>query len=72
MVWRANHPLSLETTPSAARPGPPDAGVLRLVALGGLGEIGMNCLALEQREGIVIVDCGVTFPTTDLGIDALP
>lgn len=61
--------MSLETTPSAARPGPPDAGVLRLVALGGLGEIGMNCLALEQREGIVIVDCGVTFPTTDLGID---
>jgi ribonuclease J len=29
----------------------------------------MNCLALEQREGIVLVDCGVTFPTTDLGVD---
>ena len=69
MVWRANKPLTLEATPSPARPGPPAAGVLRLVALGGLGEIGMNCLALEQREGIVVIDCGVTFPTTDLGID---
>jgi ribonuclease J len=29
----------------------------------------MNCLVLEQQEGIVLVDCGVTFPTTDLGID---
>ncbi|MFT3766756.1 MAG: ribonuclease J [Minicystis sp.] len=43
--------------------------MLRIVPLGGLGEIGMNCLALEQEEGIVIVDCGVTFPHTDLGID---
>jgi ribonuclease J len=29
----------------------------------------MNCLVLEQQQGIVLVDCGVTFPTTDLGID---
>ena len=29
----------------------------------------MNCLALEQQEGIVLVDCGVTFPSSDLGID---
>jgi len=40
-----------------------------VVALGGLGEIGMNCLALEQEEGILLVDCGVTFPSSDLGID---
>jgi ribonuclease J len=42
---------------------------LRLVPLGGLGEIGMNCMALEQGEDILLIDCGVTFPTTDLGID---
>ena len=29
----------------------------------------MNCLALEQGEDILIIDCGVTFPTNDLGID---
>jgi ribonuclease J len=56
-----------ETLSSQKAPPPP--GVLRLVPLGGLGEIGMNCLALEQEEGLIVVDCGVTFPTTDLGID---
>lgn len=29
----------------------------------------MNCLAIEQDEGIVLIDCGVTFPSNDLGID---
>ena len=42
---------------------------IRLVPLGGLGEIGMNCLALEAQGGIVVIDCGVTFPHSDLGID---
>lgn len=44
---------------------------LRLVPLGGLGEIGMNCLAIEQSDGIVVVDCGTAFPADDLGIDVL-
>src|SRR5690606_39952044 len=34
---------------------PSDA--VRLVPLGGLGEIGMTCLALEGHDGIVVVDC---------------
>lgn len=42
---------------------------MRFVALGGLGEIGMNCLAVEQDGGIIVIDCGVTFPSQDLGID---
>lgn len=45
---------------------PSDA--VRLVPLGGLGEIGMNCLALEGRDGIVVVDCGIGFPQDDLGV----
>jgi ribonuclease J len=60
---------ALLSAASLEKTAPPPPGVLRVVALGGLGEIGMNCLALEQHEGIVLVDCGVTFPTTDLGID---
>jgi ribonuclease J len=44
---------------------------IRLVPLGGLGEIGMNCMALEQEGGIVVLDCGVAFPDNDLGVDVL-
>jgi ribonuclease J len=42
---------------------------VRIVPLGGLGEIGMNCLAIEQEDGIIVVDCGITFPDDDTGID---
>lgn len=48
-----------------------DKNSIRLVPLGGLGEIGMNCLAIEQQDGIVIIDCGVGFPENDLGIDVI-
>lgn len=46
-------------------------GTVRLVPLGGLGRIGMNCLAIEQADGILIVDCGIGFPENSLGIDVL-
>ncbi len=49
-------------------PGPDN---LRFVPLGGLGEIGMNCFALEQSDGILVVDCGTAFPHVDLGIDVI-
>ncbi|HWZ91090.1 MAG TPA: ribonuclease J [Polyangiaceae bacterium] len=42
---------------------------IRIVPLGGLGEIGMNCFALEQAGGIVVVDCGAAFADDDVGID---
>lgn len=45
------------------------ADCVRFVPLGGLGEIGMNCFALEQDGRIVIVDCGASFPDDDLGVD---
>jgi ribonuclease J len=44
---------------------------LRLIPLGGLGEIGMNCLAIEQRGEVLLVDCGVTFDDRGLGIDVV-
>lgn len=53
-----------------ASPRTPGASMgVRLVPLGGLGEVGMNCLAIEDDRGIVIVDCGVTFPSIDQGVD---
>ena len=58
-----------QQAPANTRAARPDAGILRLVALGGWGEIGMNCLVLEQDEGAIVIDCGVTFPSSDLGID---
>ncbi len=45
--------------------------MLRVLALGGLGEIGMNCMALEQRGEVLLVDCGVTFDERGLGIDVV-
>jgi len=35
---------------------------VRLVALGGLGEIGLNLMAIECSGSAVIIDCGVMFP----------
>ncbi|MCS7206848.1 MAG: ribonuclease J [Dehalococcoidia bacterium] len=43
---------------------------LRVIPLGGLGEIGKNMLALEVGEDIVVIDAGVMFPEEDmLGVD---
>jgi ribonuclease J len=45
---------------------------LRIVPLGGLGEIGMNCLVLEWKNDIVLVDCGLQFPDASYaGVDLL-
>ncbi len=44
---------------------------LRVVPLGGLGEIGMNCMALETPDGILVVDCGITFPRDKYGVDVI-
>lgn len=60
-----------ELTPTSFNTAKPPKGSTRVVPLGGLGEIGMNCLALEQDDGILILDCGVTFPDDDRGVDLL-
>jgi ribonuclease J len=43
---------------------------LRVIPLGGLGEIGKNLTVLEYSDSILIVDCGLGFPNDDmLGVD---
>ena len=46
------------------------AGPLRIIPLGGLGEVGKNMMAIECGDDIVVVDAGVLFPQEDmLGVD---
>ncbi len=44
---------------------------VRIVALGGLGEIGMNCMAIECEGRIAVVDCGIMFPNEPVGVDVI-
>ncbi|MYB22242.1 MAG: ribonuclease J [Chloroflexi bacterium] len=45
-------------------------GALRVVPLGGLGEIGRNMMVYETAEDMVVVDAGLLFPTDDMhGVD---
>jgi ribonuclease J len=44
--------------------------VLRILPLGGLGEVGKNMMAYEYNEQILVVDAGLMFPDNDmLGVD---
>ena len=40
-------------------------GSLKVIPLGGLGEIGMNCMVLEYAGEIVVIDCGLLFSDLD-------
>ena len=45
---------------------------LRVIPLGGLGEFGMNMMAFEFDNDIIIVDCGIMFPDAELlGVDTV-
>jgi len=58
--------------PELGTPGPLPAGGLRVVALGGLGEIGRNMTVFEFDDKLLVVDCGVLFPEDDQpGVDLI-
>ncbi len=45
-------------------------GKLHIVPLGGLGEFGMNCMAVRWGDDIIVIDAGLMFPETELlGVD---
>src|SRR3990170_1630930 len=53
------------TAPTAA-----DKPLLRIIPLGGVGEIGKNMYVFEYGEEIVVIDCGLMFPDEEMfGID---
>src|SRR6201993_3754343 len=46
------------------------SGKLQIVPLGGLGEFGMNCMALRWGDDILVIDAGLMFPESELlGVD---
>ncbi len=54
------------------QPAPLKPGVLRIIPLGGIGEIGRNMTVFEIDSKLLIVDCGVLFPEEHQpGIDVI-
>ena len=48
--------------PELSRPAPLKRGGLRVIPLGGLGEVGRNMTVFEHEGRLLVVDCGVLFP----------
>jgi ribonuclease J len=46
------------------------SGKLHIVPLGGLGEFGMNCMAVRWGDDVIVIDAGLMFPESELlGVD---
>ncbi|MCF4122965.1 ribonuclease J [Antribacter sp. KLBMP9083] len=58
--------------PELSLPPALPAGGLRVVALGGLGEVGRNMAVLEHEGRLLVIDCGVLFPEDNQpGVDLI-
>ena len=64
----ARRPQETRRPHKAAASGP----ALRLIPLGGMGEIGKNLYLYEYQDTIILVDCGLALPDeTTLGVDII-
>jgi ribonuclease J len=53
-------------------PDPPKEPYVRIIPLGGCGEIGRNMTVIETAEDLVVVDCGLMFPDDEMyGVDVV-
>ncbi|ARE60151.1 ribonuclease J [Bifidobacterium animalis] len=69
-----NKPLATSDTQDENRVAPPKyrKGSMRIVPLGGLGEIGRNMNVIEYNGHILLIDCGVLFPEEEQpGVDLI-
>ena len=67
-----NHPNGRAAAAPLIVPPPPDGKYVRIVPLGGFGEIGRNMTVIETRDDIVVVDCGLMFPDDEMfGVDVV-
>jgi ribonuclease J len=58
------------STDALTVPAPPEVPYVRIVPLGGCGEIGRNMTVIETNEDLVVVDCGLMFPDDEMyGVD---
>ena len=60
--------------PKRSFPGPPpgEGPPLRVLPIGGLGEIGMNCMLVGVHDRYILIDAGLMFPDfTDLGMQKI-
>ena len=51
----------------------PSKPPVRIIPLGGLGEVGMNCMVVESGGDRVVIDCGLMFPNAEqaLGVEVI-
>ena len=62
----------IETPLSNQQPATSNPVALRVIPLGGLGEIGMNLMVYEYGDEAILVDCGMMFPdAATLGVDVI-
>eukprot|EP00892_Ulva_mutabilis_P011918 jgi/Ulvmu1/9099/UM005_0194.1 len=69
-----SHLGSSQTPKNRQFPGPPpdDGPPLRILPIGGLGEIGMNCMLVGARDRYILIDAGLMFPDfTDYGMQKI-